>query len=222
MFTTLPLIFPTMTHVDFMVNRAASYYLDELASVAEHVSIKDSTLTRDSTTVDSSVNRTLKTGHPRKTLSDCLGKNPSVSTTNAAQVTMGGHVVGSIVHGDDSFHFQVMNTNVRHRISRLSHVDPGIDMVDHGVSSGVAGSNMRVIFCHPTWSVDIEGYDQHCTTGIPLITCANVVQTQCGKVVAIYHNYAFTGKGRSIHSVPQLEANKHFVDDCSLCVRAMQ
>jgi hypothetical protein len=43
-------------------------------------------------------------------------------------------------------------------------------MVDRGANGGVAGSNMRVIFRHPTRSVDIEGYDQHCTTNIPLVT----------------------------------------------------
>jgi hypothetical protein len=115
--------------VDFMVNRSASYHLDELASAVEHTSVRDSTLTWDSTTIDSLVNRThLKTGDPCKTLSDSLGKTPSVSTNHATQVTIGGHVVGSI---DDGFlRFNVTNTYARYRISWLSHVDPRIDMVD--------------------------------------------------------------------------------------------
>jgi hypothetical protein len=93
-------------------------------------------------------------------------------------------------------------------------------MGDHGAN--VTGSNMCIIFCHPTWSVHIKGYDQHCTTSIPNVTYANVVHTQRSEVMAIYHNYACTGKGCSIHSVPQLEAYKQLVDESSLPVGSLQ
>jgi hypothetical protein len=171
-----------------------------------------------------SVNRTnLKTGDPRKMLSNRLAKPPTGAVASpATEVTIGGHIVGSFIANNDIMRFQAHNTNVVYRVSRLTHIEPGIDMVDRSANGGVAGSNMHVIFRHPTRSVDIEGYDQHCTTNIPLVTCANVVHTHCCEVVAIYHNYAFTGKGRSIHSVPQLEAYKQLVDDKSVRIGGLQ
>jgi hypothetical protein len=69
--------FPLDDTVDFMMDCAASYHVDELASAVEHDSARDSMLTRDSTTINSSVNRThLKTGDPYKTLSNASARTP--------------------------------------------------------------------------------------------------------------------------------------------------
>jgi hypothetical protein len=206
-----------------MVSRAASYHLGE-HPFSEDVHSKASDATWDAFIMTGSVNRTnLKTGDPRKMLSNRLAKPPTGAVASpATEVTIGGHVLGSFLADNDVMRFQAHSTNVTYRVSRLTHIEPGIDMVDRGASGGVAGSNMRVIFRHPTRSVDIEGYDQHCTTNIPLVTCANVVHTHRGEVVAIYHNYTFTGKGRSIHSIPQLVAYKQLVDDKSVWVGGLQ
>jgi hypothetical protein len=208
---------------EFMVSRAASYHLGE-QPLHEDTHTTSSDATWDASTITGSINRTnLKTGDPRKLLSSRLAKPPTGAVAGlATEVTIGGHVVSSFVADNNVMRFQAHNTNVMYLVSRLTHIEPGIDMVDRGANGGVAGSNMRVVFRHPTRSVDIEGYDQHCTTNIPLVTCANVVHTYCGEVVAIYHNYAFTGKGRSIHSVPQLEAYKQLVDDKSVRVCGLQ
>jgi len=208
---------------DFMVNRAATYYLleqDDASAESQHT---DSD-TRDASIHDLSINNTsMKAGDPRRTLSDRLGKAPDTKKhAQVNEVTIGGSVIGSIVPDGTGFRFEAKNTNVTYRVSRSSRVSDATDMIDRGANGGVAGSNMKVLHRHPSRSVDVEGYDQHCTTNIPLVTCANVVQTQHGEVLAVYHNYAYTGKGRTIHSVPQLEAYKQQVDDKSIHAGGLQ
>jgi hypothetical protein len=132
---------------EFMVSRAASYHLGE-HPFSEDVHSKASDATWDAFIMTGSVNRTnLKTGDPRKMLSNRLAKPPTGAVASpATEVTIGGHVIGSFVADNDVMCFQAHNTNVMYRVSRLTHIEPGIDMVDHSANGGVAGSNMRVIF----------------------------------------------------------------------------
>ena len=41
---------------------------------------------------------------------------------------------------------------------------------------------------------------------MPLITAGEVYQSQLGPVILIFHQYAHYGKGKSMHSLVQLEA----------------
>jgi hypothetical protein len=63
--------------------------------------------------------------------------------------------------------------------------------------------------------VDIQGIDNHRINKIPIVTAGGVINTQKGPVIAIMHQYASTGKGKSIHSCVQLETYKQTVDDKS-------
>ena len=53
-------------------------------------------------------------------------------------------------------------------------------------------------------------------------TCTGVTTTNQGLVVVILHQYAYMGKGRTIHSSAQLEMYKNQVDDCSQVVGSNQ
>jgi len=46
--------------------------------------------------------------------------------------------------------------------------------------------------------------------------------TQCGEVIAILHQYAYTGVGISIHSPAQLDWYKNDVNDKSIKVGGLQ
>ena len=63
--------------------------------------------------------------------------------------------------------------------------------------------------------VDIQGIDNHRINEIPIVTAGGVINTQKGPVIAIMHQYAYTGKGKSIHSCAQMEAHKQTVHDKS-------
>src|SRR5687768_13940285 len=63
--------------------------------------------------------------------------------------------------------------------------------------------------------MDIQGIDNHRINKIPIVTAGGVIPTQKGPVIAIMHQYVYTGKGKSIHSCAQMEAHKQIVHDKS-------
>ena len=94
-------------------------------------------------------------------------------------------------------------------------------LVDRGANGGIAGVDIRII-AKTGRSVDIQGIDSHRINEIPIVTAGGVINTQKGPVIAIMHQYAYTGKGKSIHSCAQLEAHKQTVDDKSSKVGGSQ
>ena len=94
-------------------------------------------------------------------------------------------------------------------------------MVDHGANGGLAGSDMRVI--HKTHrKINIQGIDNHEVTGLDVVTAATLLNTSHGKVIGIFNEYAYLGKGSSIHSSGQLEWFKTNVDEKSVKVGGTQ
>ena len=55
-------------------------------------------------------------------------------------------------------------------------------------------------------------------TNVPIVTAGGVVNSQYGPVIAILNQYAYVGRGRSIHSSAQLEWYKNDVNDRSIKV----
>jgi len=94
-------------------------------------------------------------------------------------------------------------------------------LVDRGANGGIGGSDVRVIF-RTHRSVDVQGIDNHQMTNIPIATVGGVINTQHGAVIAILHQYAYTGLGTSIHSPVQLEWYQNIVNDCSIKVGGWQ
>ena len=77
-------------------------------------------------------------------------------------------------------------------------------LVDRGANGGLAGSDMRVI--HKTHcKINIQGIDNHEVTGLDVVTAATLLNTSQGKVIGIFNEYAYLGKGSSIHLSGQLE-----------------
>ena len=72
-------------------------------------------------------------------------------------------------------------------------------LVDRGANGGLAGSDMRVI--HKTHrKINISGIDNHEVTGLDVVTAATLLNTSQGKVIGIFNEYTYLGKGSSIHS----------------------
>ena len=94
-------------------------------------------------------------------------------------------------------------------------------LVDHGTNGGLAGSDMHVI--HRTnRKINIQGIDNHEVTGLDVVTDATLLNTSQGKVIGIFNEYAYLGKGSSIHSSGQLEWFKTNVDEKSVKVGGSQ
>jgi hypothetical protein len=68
-------------------------------------------------------------------------------------------------------------------------------------------------------SVDIQGLDNHQVTNISIVTAGAFTMSQRGPVIIILNQYAGIGRGRTIHSSPQLEAYGNDVNDRSVKVQ---
>ena len=71
-------------------------------------------------------------------------------------------------------------------------------LVDRGANGGLAGSDMCVIH-KPHRKINIQGIDNHEVTGLDVVTAATLLNTSQGKVIGIFNEYAYLGKGSSIH-----------------------
>ena len=61
----------------------------------------------------------------------------------------------------------------------------------------------------------VTGIDNHEIPGLDLVQCAALVQTHHGMVNLIMNEYAYYGRGHSIHSSGQIEWYTNTVDDKS-------
>ena len=94
-------------------------------------------------------------------------------------------------------------------------------LVDRGANGGLAGSDMQVIY-KTHRKINISGIDNHEVTGLDVVTATTLLNTSLGKVIGIFNEYAYLGKGSSIHSSGQLEWCKTLVDEKSIKVGGTQ
>jgi hypothetical protein len=84
-----------------------------------------------------------------------------------------------------------------------------------GANGGVAGTDVCVLV-KTFRTADIKGIDNHQLTDVPTGAVGGVVSTQKGHVVAIMHQYAWLGRGSSIHSSCQIDSYHIDVNDKSI------
>ena len=92
-------------------------------------------------------------------------------------------------------------------------------LVDRGVNDGLAGNDVMIIYksMNPC-TVDVSGFDDHQLTNLFIVAVGGIVQSQRGPVIAIMHQNAYVGRGKTIHSSGQIECYKSQVHDGSLKV----
>jgi hypothetical protein len=82
--------------------------------------------------------------------------------------------------------------DVMYQVSNHKQTTLPLALIDRGANSGVAGSDTQLIdksLC----SVHIQGIDDHMIKDVPIGTVSAVVNTQCGEVIAIMHQYVERG-----------------------------
>jgi hypothetical protein len=105
--------------------------------------------------------------------------------------------------------------DVMYQVSNHKQTMLPLALIDRGTNGGVAGSDTWLIdksLC----SVHIQGIDDHMIKDVPIGTVGAVINTQRGEVIAILHQYVYTGKGCTIHSSSQLEWCGNNVNDLSI------
>ena len=88
-------------------------------------------------------------------------------------------------------------------------------LVDRGANGGLAGSDVRIL-SKSSRKCTVTGIDQHQINGLDILQCATLVNTNHGYVNLIINEYAYYGKGHTIHSSGQIEWHKNLVDDKSV------
>ena len=94
-------------------------------------------------------------------------------------------------------------------------------LVDRGANCGLAGSDVRVL-SKSSRKCTVTGIDQDQINGLNIVQCASLVSTNHGYVNVIMNEYAYIGKGHTIHSSSQIEWHKNKVDDKSVKVGGSQ
>ena len=102
-----------------------------------------------------------------------------------------------------------------HRHYRSLHSSVSTDikgtLIDGGANGGLAGGDVRVIEFHNDRAT-VTGIAGNNLDDLPIVTAAGLLQTTDGPVIGIFHQYAYYSKGKTIHSVPQLEHFDILVD----------
>ena len=87
-----------------------------------------------------------------------------------------------------------------------------------GALMEVSRAQMYVLSRWDFRKVDVQGIDNHQMNNLQIATVGAVMNTQHGEVIGIFHQYAYTGQGTTIHSSGQLEWNGNKVSDTSTVV----
>ena len=112
------------------------------------------------------------------------------------------------------------NARITYHVVQAKQAKHG-SLVDRGANGGLAGSDVRVLSTSPR-KCTVTGIDNHEIPGLDLVQCAALVQTNHGMVNLIMNEYAYYGRGHSIHSSGQLEWYTNTVDDKSVQVGGQQ
>jgi hypothetical protein len=105
--------------------------------------------------------------------------------------------------------------DVMYQVSNHKQMTLPLALIDRGTNGGVAGSDTRLID-ESLCSVHIQGINNHMIKDVLIGTVGAVVNTQRGEVIAIMHQYEYTGKGGTIHSSSQLEWCGNDINDHSI------
>ena len=108
----------------------------------------------------------------------------------------------------------------RYTVSVLSRSKRGT-LVDRGANGGIVGNDARVIHTHQR-QVDVTGIDNHEINALKIVDASAKVITQHGPAIVILKQYAYHGRGRTIHSAGQIEHYKNVVNDKSMKVGGKQ
>ena len=91
---------------------------------------------------------------------------------------------------------------------------PSGAMLDRGANGGLGGSDMKILEFVSGVYADVQGVGDASVTDLPIVLGASLVEnTNRGPIIGLFPQYAYYGKGRTIHSAVQMEAFGLDVDE---------
>jgi hypothetical protein len=88
-------------------------------------------------------------------------------------------------------------------------------LVDGGANGGFGGDDVLVIDWGDRTAL-VTGIDGHTFVDLPLVTYVGLIHTTNGPAIAVMHQYAYHGKGKTIHAPTQMAHYGHDVNDKSI------
>jgi len=111
--------------------------------------------------------------------------------------------------------------NVTYNVSEHHASRQETALVDRGANGGIAGEDVMVVE-RGVKCATVNGINGHAVQDLPICTVAATVKSNKGSIIIIMHQYAYLGKGKTIHSSAQMEHYKNIVDDKSVRVGGKQ
>ena len=115
--------------------------------------------------------------------------------------------------------YSINKTHIYH-VSKHSSSHYG-SLIDRGANGGLAGSDVRILE-RTGRTVSVTGIGNHELPGLDIVTYAAHLHTNHGKVVLIMYEYAYYGRGNTIHSPGQIKWFQITCDDKSFHVGGKQ
>ena len=112
-------------------------------------------------------------------------------------------------------HYSVNKTHIYH-VSKHASSHYG-SPIDRGANGGLAGSDVRILE-RTGKTVSGTGIGNNELPGFDIVTFATLLTTSHGKVILIMHEYAYYGRGNTIHYPGQIEWFQNTCDDKSFHV----
>ena len=107
------------------------------------------------------------------------------------------------------------STFIKYRIGQHEFSAPDMALIDRGANGCVCGDDMRVLEGTERF-VDISGLGGHRENQLRIVTAQALIETHKGDVIAVFHQIALLGKGKSILSCLQMEHYGAEINDKSL------
>ena len=123
---------------------------------------------------------------------------------------------------DDTPQWSVNSIHIHllYHVAKAKQVQHG-SLVDRGANGDLAGSDVRIL-SKSSRKCTVTGIDQNQIKSLDIVQCAALVNTNQDYVNLIMNEYAYYGKGHTIHSAGQMEWHKNLEDDKSVKVGGKQ
>ena len=121
---------------------------------------------------------------------------------------------------ESQFPTRQVNAHITYHVAQANQAMDQ-SFVDRGANSGLACSDVRVLNTSPR-QCTVIGINNYEIPGLDIVQCAALVNTNNVIVNLIMNEYAYYGKGHTIHSSGQIEWHTNTVDDKSVQVGGQQ
>jgi len=159
-------------------------------------------LSTNQSPVMQSILRASKAAAERQTAGVTSVADIEMNSSSVVTDTSGKHVYLKLCTMNRMYHVSKNETTVRNG-----------SLVDRGANGGLGGDDMRVIETVPNAVADVTGITNNVARNLEIVLGAGLIKSNRGSIIGLFPQYAYLGKGKTIHSPVQLESFGLDVDD---------